>query len=74
VVGRPPQTISVMTNAVRLISDFAHFPPTGITVNWRAGQVIQDPAVIALLTRINAPIEPIAADTPQQGANNVERT
>jgi hypothetical protein len=46
-------------HAVRLIRDFAHFPPTGITVNWRAGQVIKEPAVIALLTRINAPTEPV---------------
>jgi hypothetical protein len=39
--------------AVRLIRDFAHFPVTGITINWREGQVIEDPAVIALLTGIN---------------------
>jgi hypothetical protein len=50
--------------AVRLIRDFAHFPPTGITINWRAGQVIQEPAVISLLTAINAPIERI--EVPSQ--------
>jgi hypothetical protein len=47
--------------AVRLLRDFSHFPPAGITVNWRAGQIIEDTAVISLLTRINAPIEPVAA-------------
>jgi hypothetical protein len=52
-------------HAVRLLRDFSHFPPAGITVNWRAGQVIEDTAVISLLTRINAPIEPVAADNTQ---------
>jgi hypothetical protein len=47
------------SHAVRLLRDFSHFPPAGITINWRAGQVIEDTAVISLLTRINAPVEPV---------------
>jgi hypothetical protein len=45
--------------AVRLTRDFAHYDSavTGMTTNWRRGQVIDDLAVIALLTGINAPIE-----------------
>ena len=55
---------SVKPQAVRLTRDFAHYDSavTGMTTKWRRGQVIDDPAVIALLTGINAPIEPIVAD------------
>ena len=54
--------------AVRLIRDFAHFPPTGITINWRMGQIIEDAATIALLSAINAPVEPIA-DAPSHSTS-----
>jgi hypothetical protein len=73
-----PMTDLAKPLAVRLIRDFSHFPPTGITVNWRAGQVIGEPAVIALLTGINAPIEPIEVDPtrpppiPQIGSVNLK--
>ena len=53
--------------AVRLIRDFAHFPPSGITLNWRTGQIIEDAATIALLNAINAPIERIESQKEIEG-------
>jgi hypothetical protein len=61
VVGRPPQTISVMTNAVRLTKKFAQMDG----YQWREYQentVIRDPQTIEYLIRIGAPVERIEID------------
>jgi hypothetical protein len=57
---------------VRLIRDFAHFPPGGvITLTWHRGDVIEDPEVIALLISLAAPLElvpPTLSAQPKVGA------
>jgi hypothetical protein len=46
--------------AVRMIKDFAHFPPGAmVTMTWHRGDVIESPEVIELLISLNAPIERI---------------
>jgi hypothetical protein len=60
--------------AVRLLRDWAHFPPTGITVNWRRGEIVEDPEVIALLVQIHAPLERIELPADPDSNNRNKST